>query len=356
LWAASGLFQTSEEAIAGCLTLSLSKSQEYAERFEALRKPWMTAHGWNHGKWDEIMSEIIQSKSRCLGVFFFTSFLEYVRERLSSMKDISGLEAQVNQWRPCDASGRLEQQLLLKEMRIGRRTRELPSWTGVVSDNIQDTYFKTEGNETKWKAARREKNEGSKEREEKEEVIDLTQSSEDEEMPDPPGDSAEDGERSESEIAEDVGPQGSSKMASGGEEDRGGDAGGGEAGGGEACAGPSEKHAGVRQAATAIMMGKALSCFAKGIKVREDAKKFLKDRARTFLGQFLCRDELAGSMDPKMVASAIAGWIPEHGDIGERMRSVPPSPPTVICLSEAKREGCSYDMNVILQEPAHPCA
>jgi len=27
----------------------------------------------------------------------------------------------------------LEQQLLLKEMRIGRRSQELPSWTGVVS-------------------------------------------------------------------------------------------------------------------------------------------------------------------------------------------------------------------------------
>jgi hypothetical protein len=191
--------------------------------------------------------------------------------------------------------------------------------------------------------------EGSKETEE---AVYRTQRSKDEEMPDPPVDSAEEGERSESGMPEDVGPQGSSKMASGDGEDGGGEAGGGEAGGGEGGAGPSEKHAGVRQEATAIMMGKALSCFAKGIKVREDAKKFLKDRAKTFLGQLLCRDELAGSMDPKMVASAIAGWIPEHGDIGERMRSVPPSPPTVICLSEAKREGCSYDMNVIMQEPA----
>ncbi len=159
------------------------------------------------------------------------------------------------------------------------------------------------------------KTEGSKEGEEKEEVMDLTQSSEDEEILDPPVDSVEDGERSESEVTVDVGPHGS---------------GGGEAGGGEGGAGPSGRHAGVRQEATAIMMGKALSLFAKGIMVREDAKKFLKDRAKTFLRQLLCRDELAGSMDPKMVGSAIAGWIPEQADIGERMRSVPPSPPTVI--------------------------
>jgi hypothetical protein len=102
----------------------------------------MTAHGWNHGKWDEIVSEIMQNKTRCLGLFFFTSFLEYVRERQSSMQDMSGLEEQLKQWRPSNASARLEQQLLLKEMRIGRRTRELPSWTGVVSDNIQDTSSK----------------------------------------------------------------------------------------------------------------------------------------------------------------------------------------------------------------------
>ena len=152
-------------------------------------------------------------------------------------------------------------------------------------------------------------------------------------MPDPPVDSAEDGERSESKMAKDVGPQGSSNMASGGGEDGGGEAGGGEAGGGEGGAGPSGRHAGVRQpvrqAATAIMMDKALSCFAKGIMVREDAKKFLKERAKTFLGGLLGRDELAGSMDPKMVRNAIDGWIPK-GDAGETMRSVPPSPPTVI--------------------------
>ena len=170
--------------------------------------------------------------------------------------------------------------------------------------------------------------EGSKEREE---AVYRTQRSKDEEMPDPPVDSAEEGERSESGMPEDVGPQGSSKMASGGGEDGGGEAGGGEAGGGEGGAGPSGRHAGLRKEPTEIMMGKALRLFAKGILVREDAKTFLKDSVKTFLGGLLCRDELAGSMDPKMVRNAIDGWIPEQGDrgeVGEKMRSVPPSPQT----------------------------
>ena len=132
-----------------------------------------------------------------------------------------------------------------------------------------------------------------------------TQNREDDEVPDPPVDSADDGKRSESEMAKDVGPQG------------------------EGGAGRSGRHGVVRQAATAIMMGKALSCSAKEIMVREDAKKFLKDRAKTFLGQLLCRDELAGSMDPKMVRNAIDSWIPK-GDAGEKMMSVPRSPQTII--------------------------
>jgi hypothetical protein len=92
------------------------------------------------------MTEIMRDETRCLGRFYFTSLLEYIRERQRSMKDISGLESiekTVRQWQPFGASARLEQQLLLKEVRIGRRSQELPSWTGVVSEMAD----KTEANE-----------------------------------------------------------------------------------------------------------------------------------------------------------------------------------------------------------------
>jgi hypothetical protein len=161
---------------------------------------------------------------------------------------------------------------------------------------------------------------GSHEGEDKEDTaIEDTENSEDDGLRDLPVDSAE-GERSESEMAKDVGPQGSSKMASGGD----------EAGGGEGGTGRSGRRETVRQDATAIMMDKAWKPFAKGIMVRGDAKKFLKDGVKTFLGQLLCRAELAGSLDPKMVKNAIDVWIPKKGDVGEKMRSVPPSPQIVI--------------------------
>jgi hypothetical protein len=50
-----------------------------------------------------------------------------------SRSGIEEIEKQVMEWNPSGARGQLEQQLLLKELRIGRRAQELPSWTGVVS-------------------------------------------------------------------------------------------------------------------------------------------------------------------------------------------------------------------------------
>ena len=85
----------------------------------------------------------MRDEAQCLGRFMFTSFLEYIRERQCSMKDMScsvieDIEKQVKNWRPSDARVQLEQLLLMKEVRIGRRSQELPSWTGVVSETIHD--------------------------------------------------------------------------------------------------------------------------------------------------------------------------------------------------------------------------
>ena len=69
----------------------------------------------------------------------FTSFLEYIRER--QMKDmprsgIEEIEEKVKEWQPSGARAQLEQQLLLKEVHIGRRSEEFPSWTGVMSASL----------------------------------------------------------------------------------------------------------------------------------------------------------------------------------------------------------------------------
>jgi hypothetical protein len=141
LWATSGLLQErASEDIAACLSLSESMAKEAKDVFtklQGLKEPWVSGHDCKDGRWLQNVLEGMRDETQCLGRFMFTSFLEYIRER--HMKDMSGsgmeeIEEQVKEWQPSGARVQLEQQLLLKEVRIGRRSQELPSWTGVVSD------------------------------------------------------------------------------------------------------------------------------------------------------------------------------------------------------------------------------
>jgi hypothetical protein len=68
------------------------------------------------------------------------------------MKDMSRsgveeIEKQVKDWQPSGESTRLEHQLLLKEMRIGRQSQEPPSWTGFVSYSIHEPPAEDEDEE-----------------------------------------------------------------------------------------------------------------------------------------------------------------------------------------------------------------
>ncbi len=137
LWATSGLMQErSSEEIAAWLSLSEAMAKEAEDAFsnlQALKEPWVS------GPQGAVSRSCF---SKAMGIMF-TSFLEYIRERQCSMKDMSRsgieeIEEQVKEWQTSDARGQLEKQLLLKEVRIGRRSQELPSWTGVVSDKKKE--------------------------------------------------------------------------------------------------------------------------------------------------------------------------------------------------------------------------
>jgi hypothetical protein len=141
LWAASGLMQgrTSQE-IAAWLSLSELMAKEAEAAFtnlQDLKESWVSGHGCKDGRWLQNVLEGMRNEMPCLGRFMFTSLLEYIRQ--CSMRDMSWsgieeIEKHVKQWQPSGARGQLEQQLLIKEVHIGRRSLELPSWAGVVSD------------------------------------------------------------------------------------------------------------------------------------------------------------------------------------------------------------------------------
>jgi len=80
-----------------------------------------------------------------------------------------------------------------------------------------------------------------------------------------------------------------------------------------------------RQDATALMMDKALKKYIKeygSLKVMDDAKKCLKEMAKTFLGGLLSREELVGSMDPKKISKAVKGWITKNCGVGDTNSSM----------------------------------
>ncbi len=144
---------------AGRLSLSEAMAKEAEDAFtnlQGLKEPWVSGHGCKDGIWLQHVFEGMQDDRRyvfegmqedtkigCLGLLF-ASLLKYIREGQRSLNDMSGLERiekTVNQWKPSGRSGPLEQQFLLKELRIGRRVEKLLSWTGVVSGNMKDPYM-----------------------------------------------------------------------------------------------------------------------------------------------------------------------------------------------------------------------
>ena len=93
--------------------------------------------------------------------------------------------------------------------------------------------------------------------------------------------------------------------------------------------------------ATAVMIDKALKKFGKRIIVETDAREFLREVSKDFLGGLLGRPLLAGSMDRNKVKRAINDWIPTEG-VGNEMRflfATQPSDDFVCCsVSKLKRE------------------
>jgi len=148
LWATSGLMQEcTPKDITDWLSLSESESVVAEDSFrnlQALQEPWIPGYGQENGNWHRKISEIMQSETMGLGRIFFSNLLLHIRDRRMKLNinNIAGAQAQdrvfehiIQQWQVLDenCSVKLEQQLLLKEFRIGRRSQDLPTWTGMVS-------------------------------------------------------------------------------------------------------------------------------------------------------------------------------------------------------------------------------
>jgi hypothetical protein len=140
LWTSSGLVQeTQAEKIAGWLLLREEEPASVVKAFEDLKhlqEPWMQGREGTDGKWERQVLEALQMGT--LGRFIFAMLLQYVREKVmrepsSALEGFTLLSETIRQWDAETDEKRLEQQLLLKELCIGRRNEQLPSWSGVVT-------------------------------------------------------------------------------------------------------------------------------------------------------------------------------------------------------------------------------
>ena len=105
----------------------------------------MSGHGEQDGRWEESIVRAAQIKP--LGSLMFSILLSHIRQVRSSdstmavpaHNEFAKLEEKVKeQWNLStavvpDAGVVLEQRFLLKELRIGDRSQELPTWTGELS-------------------------------------------------------------------------------------------------------------------------------------------------------------------------------------------------------------------------------
>ena len=147
LWASSGL-TNNKKGISGMMMLSDSQSAQARHLFRSLqdlRTPWIQNCGGkddsSNDRLERAFGEVMQLKT--LGRFFFATFLKHVRDQMRQKlgewrEDQWLLEIELQRWEPSSKEMVLERQLLLKEIRVGRRCVELPTWSGHVSHGTRE--------------------------------------------------------------------------------------------------------------------------------------------------------------------------------------------------------------------------
>jgi len=141
MWETSGLFQHDEIDKYSLLSDTHSVMAENAfKSLMTLKGPWITGFGQKDGSWEQDVFKMMQDKTLGLGRIMFTVVLLHVQQRIQSSPDtaieeLKLLQDKIEQWQTLDASEQLEQRFLLKQLRIGCRSQEFPTWTGLVSEH-----------------------------------------------------------------------------------------------------------------------------------------------------------------------------------------------------------------------------
>jgi hypothetical protein len=140
LWTASGLLQdASAEKIATWLLLNKEDSVLVQDTYAALKhlqEPWLQGVTGANGEWEAQVLEMLQFEA--LGPFVFGILLSRIRDKRkkepsSALEGFTLLSESIQKWDADTDDKRLERQFLLKELCIGRRDAQLPTWSGAVT-------------------------------------------------------------------------------------------------------------------------------------------------------------------------------------------------------------------------------
>ena len=142
LWTGSGLLQdTSAEKLATWLQLNKEDSvlvQDTCAALMHLQEPWLRGVAGANGEWEKQVFEML--KFEAFGPFVFGILLSHIRDKIkmepsSALEGFTLLSETIRQWDADTDDKRLERQFLLKELCIGRRDQQLPTWSGAVLDS-----------------------------------------------------------------------------------------------------------------------------------------------------------------------------------------------------------------------------
>jgi len=122
------------------LEIEEAEFEEDTKMFQALRAlddPWFEGYGTKGGVWEKKVVGALRTKT--LGRFVFGMLLSYIKNQVArvhegAMEALGALGKEIQAW-DCEADQekQLERNFLLKELRIGRRAQELPTWAGLVN-------------------------------------------------------------------------------------------------------------------------------------------------------------------------------------------------------------------------------
>ena len=143
LWEQSHLLTTTmSQDVQASLLADATRAEDDYDCLQQLKPPWFPRNDErNTIEWARHVAAALRLPA--LGRLLFSCFLAHVRQQffqnpVAAVLKLEALEKQIEAWKADSGEERIERQLLLKELRVGRRAVDLAVWSGDISQEGVD--------------------------------------------------------------------------------------------------------------------------------------------------------------------------------------------------------------------------